>query len=127
MGADCSTVFVAANLSRLPPLSLGNYDVLSVVHDVENLKASMGKMLQNQQVMSDLLVQQTKTIASGIQHNVLPSVQRSVSVFKQPVHEIGTMTECDNTFSSGGGAPGNVLGGSESYNIHHIYGADKWV
>ena len=64
LGADCQVTFVAVNLAKLPPLSLSNYDVLSVVQDVETLKASMTTVLGNQNVMSDFLAGQVKVLAA---------------------------------------------------------------
>ena len=62
--------FVAANIANLPSLSVGNFDVLSVVQDVEALKASMAKVVNSQDVMCDLMNQQIKELAS---HNRLAS------------------------------------------------------
>ena len=64
LDTSSTVTFVAANLSKLPPLSVNNFDVLSVVREVEALKTSMDRVLGNQAVMADLLCEQMKSEAS---------------------------------------------------------------
>ena len=82
-GKDCGVTFVAADLSLFPPLSVTNYDVMSVVQDVESLKSSLKLILANQQVMSDLLseqLQQTSRVTEEVRQACSMKTQTSLDL-----------------------------------------------
>ena len=58
---NTGVTFASSNLYNIPPLSIGNYDCLSVVRDVVNVKESLAKVLKNQLAMTDLMNDQIKT------------------------------------------------------------------
>ncbi len=53
--------FVALDLTRLPPLSFDNYDLVKLCKDIETIKTSMDLLQRNQQVFSNFMEHTTST------------------------------------------------------------------
>lgn len=70
--------FVAADLSKLPPLSVNNYDVLSVLQDIDYIKSTMNLMIDNHKNLASLFTEIATTKSNvqpcvSVQTDVLPS------------------------------------------------------
>ena len=72
--------FTVANLANFPPLSIYNFDVLSVVQDVEALKPSLKQVLDNQHVMADLMTEQIRSTAENSRQEKAAEVARHVII-----------------------------------------------